>query len=357
MTRVAYDLSILRHPRAGTARYAVELLRAMRAGADHDELIEIPGWPRGPRGSRRWRAANLVSDVGWLTIGANLGAARHRVGAWYSPANTVPLWLPRPSVVTIHDTNFLSGTGHDRAYAAYAEFVYAAAGRRARMVIADSEDARRRIASGLRIPIDRIVVAYPGIDHATPPAAPDAGRREVPGPYVLFVGQTEPHKNVVRLVEAWDRGVPGDLALVIAGPAGRGEAALRDAISSSPARLRIVRLDNVTDARLATLYRDATCLVLPSLAEGFGFPPLEAMRHGVPAAVADATSLPEVTRGAAVTFDPLDPDAIADAIRRIATDAGLRGELVAAGTAVAAGYTWASTARTVWAAIRSAIDG
>ncbi|MFL5679365.1 MAG: glycosyltransferase family 4 protein [Chloroflexota bacterium] len=354
MTRFAYDLSILKHPRAGTARYAVELLAAMRASAGRDELLEVTGWPRGPRGSRRWRAANVASDIGWLTIGANLAAARYRVGVWYSPANTLPLLMPRPAVVTIHDTNFLSVGDHDRAYAAYARHVYAASGQRATAVIADSADARDRISTGLGVPLERIVVAYPGIDHGGGIAAdPVPGVAE---PYVLFVGQTEPHKNVVRLVEAWDRGVPPELRLVIAGPAGRGEDAVRAAIASSPAAGRIDRLDSVTESRLASLYAHATCVVLPSLAEGFGFPPLEAMRHGVPAAVANATSLPEVTRGAAVTFDPYDREAIADAIRRLATDAGLRNDLITAGRAVAASYTWASTAATVWIALREAIE-
>lgn len=354
--RVMYDLSILRHPQAGTARYAMELLHAMQAASGPDILIETAGWPRGPRGTRRWRLANAASDVGWAYVGALATAARQRVDAWYSPANTLPVALPRPRVVTIHDTNFLSPGLHDRSYAAYARLAYRSSGRRAATVIADSHHAGRQLSRDLGIPANRIVVAYPGIDHSTSvqPADPRYG---VARPYALFVGQTEPHKNVVRLIEAWSAGVPADLGLVIAGPPGRDEARIMEAITRSPQRERIARLGAVDEGRLSRLYVDASCFVFPSLAEGFGFPPLEAMGYGIPTAVADAASLPEVTGGAALTFDGRDPAAIADSVRRLMEDEHLRADMAARGREVASRYRWAATADVVWGAIRAATDG
>jgi glycosyltransferase involved in cell wall biosynthesis len=351
--RVMYDLSILRHPHAGTARYAVELLRAMRKTAGFDVLVETAGWPRGPRGSRQWRLANAMVDIGWLSAGALGPAARHRIDAWYSPSNVLPFALPRPRIVTIHDTNFLASDTYDRRYAAYARLAFGASGRRATTVITVSHHASNRLTTELGIPSSRIVVAYPGIDHGTSIAPNEAGhspRR----PYALFVGQTEPHKNLVRLVAAWAVGVPSELGLVVVGPPGRDETRVREAIERSPARARITRLGAVDEGTLASLYRGATCFVFPSLAEGFGLPPLEAMRHGVPTAVADAASLPEVTAGAALTFDPLDPSAIADSVRRLVEDTELRTSLVARGREVAGRYRWDATARIVWQAIREA---
>ena len=361
--RLGYDLSVMRHPPAGTARYATELLRAMAMARPDETIVEATGWPRRSRGGRRWRSLNLASDLGWLTLGANAAAARGRIDAWYSPANVLPLAMPRPMVVTIHDANVLGDGGYDRAYALYARTVHARSGRRASGVIADSDHARTRLIEAYGIEPDRISVAYPGIDHLAIGKGADPHRpgtdEPAPGPaaapYALFVGQTEPHKNLVRLVDAWSRGVPQDLELVIAGPAGRGEQDVAAAIDASPARERIRRVGAVSEARLEGLYAGARCFVFPSLTEGFGLPPLEAMAHGVPTAVADATSLPEVTAGAALTFDPLDAEAIADTVRLVAEDGATRDRLCIDGPRVAARYRWAETAAAVWSVLDRAV--
>ena len=356
--RLAYDLSVLRHPPAGTSRYATQLLAALRTARPDEDIDEARGWPRRSRAGGGWRAVNLASDIGWLTIGANAHAARRRSDVWFSPANVLPLALPRPMVVTIHDANVLSDTGYDRAYATYARLIHARSGRRARSVIADSEHARTHLIDAYGLDPERVVVAYPGVDHRASDATGGAGQAldQASGPYALFVGQTEPHKNVARLVDAWSRGV-GDIGLVIAGPPGRAEGEVMAAIAASPARERIRRVGSVTDGALDGLYSGASCFIFPSLAEGFGLPPLEAMAHGVPTAVASAASLPEVTGGAALIFDPLDPGAMADAVRRMTDDEALRERLAADGRRVAARYRWSATAETVWSVIDGAAGG
>jgi glycosyltransferase involved in cell wall biosynthesis len=347
--RLAFDLSVLRHPPAGTARYAIELHRAMVEQDDGDEIVAANGWPRRPR-APRWRLANLASDLGWLTIGADAVALRRRVDAWYSPSNSLPLALPRPTVVTIHDTTFLSGM-HDRWYARYARLVYGAAGRSADAVIAPSEASRLRLIADLGVHPERVTVAYPGVEHLLSVVPADRDPR-LPSRYALTVCQTEPHKNLPALVAAWATRVPAGLDLVIAGPRGRGEAELAAAIGASPSRDRILRVGRVDDAALARLYRDATCFIFPSLAEGFGLPPLEAMGFGIPTAVADSGSLPEVTGGAALTFDPRDPSVVADVVERLAEDTDLRSDLGRRGLAVAGRYRWNDTARKVWRLVR-----
>jgi glycosyltransferase involved in cell wall biosynthesis len=353
--RVAFDQSILRHPRAGTARYALELRRAMAAQTGDDELVDAPGWPRRSRASG-WRLVNLASDVGWLTLGADVFAARHGIEVWYGPANSLPLALPRPMVVTIHDTNFLRRDIHERAYVAWARRVYGAAARRATTVLAPSRATRDQLVADLGADPARITVANPGLDHLTGVRPTDADPA-TPQRYALVAGQTEPHKNIGALVDAWAGNVPADLHLLIVGPPGRAEADLAAAIAVCPARERIHRLGQVDDARLARLYRDATCFVFPSLAEGFGLPPLEAMAFGIPTAVAAAGSLPEVTDGAALVFDPHDARSIADAVTRVADDAEVRTDLATRGPLVAGRYRWANTATLVWDAIREAARG
>ena len=357
MTRVGVDLSILRHPSSGTSRYATEVLAALPAALTAgSEVVGLAGFPRARWRNPIRRPVNLAGDIAWWTIGSSACAAARRLDVWYSPSNILPLGLPRPKVVTIHDANLLDpGGGYDRGYVRVAAPLFLRSAKAARVVVTDSEFARWVIVDRFDVDPSKVVVAYPGIDH-TSGAAPLPPDPALPGRYALFVGRTEPHKNVRLLVEAWGRGVAEDLHLLVAGTAGGDDVAIRRAIGESPAAERIHLLGAVSEGRLAQLYRDAACFLFPSRMEGFGLPPLEAMRLGVPTAVADATCLPEVTGGAALLFDPDDPDAVVQVI----------GDLLASPTAdrlrregpvVAARYRWAWTAGTIADAIRTAAAG
>jgi glycosyltransferase involved in cell wall biosynthesis len=353
--RVGVDLSILRHPPSGTSRYATEVLAALPAALGAEwEVVGFGGFPRA-----RWRNAirrpvNLAGDLAWWTLGSSVRAAAGRIDAWYSPSNILPLGLPRPKVVTIHDANlFNPHGGYDRGYVKVAAPLFRRSVHAARGVLTDSEFARSAIADRLGLDPSTIAVAYPGIDHtsAAVPLDPDPG---LPGHYALFVGRTEPHKNVRLLVEAWNRGVPEDLHLVVAGAAGGDDEAIRGAVARSPAAGRIHLPGAVSEGRLAQLYRDAACFLFPSRMEGFGLPPLEAMRRGVPTAVAKATCLPEVTAGAALLFDPGDPAAVVAAIVDLLSPA-TADRLRQDGPAVAARYRWDQTAEKIASAIRGAV--
>jgi glycosyltransferase involved in cell wall biosynthesis len=354
---LGFDLAVLRRPNAGTARYATELRAAMDQAAGDDVVVGLDGWRGVDPGGQARRAANLASDLGWLTFGSMIAAVRLGLDAWFGPANVVPLALPRPKVVTILDANvFRVPSDYDRAFVAYAQAMFRQSARRAAAVLTLSEDARHHLIEDLPIEPGRITVAYPGIDHRLADVVPEPTARRATR-YALFVGQTEPHKNVERLVAAWNTTVPRDLDLVIAGPPGRAERAVLDAIAASPGPPRIHRLGSVPEAALAGLYDGASCFVFPSLAEGFGLPPLEAMARGVPTAVAASASLPEVTDGGALIFDPLDVDSIADAVTRLTEDADLRARIADVGRTVAAKYTWARTAATAWRVVRSVVHG
>jgi glycosyltransferase involved in cell wall biosynthesis len=294
------------------------------------------------------RVTNLGLDVGWLTAGALAAAARHRADAWFGPANLLPPTLPRPMVVTIHDLNFLTVPGaYDRGYTRYATRLFQLSARRATRVVTGSQAARDDLVARLDLDPGRVRVVYPGADHltATEPTREDLG---LPGRYALFVGQTEPHKNVGLLLDAWRAGVPADLHLVICGPAGRDDQRLRRLAQAPDLRTRVHFTGRLDDAALARAYHEAQLFVFPSLAEGFGFPPLEAMARGIPTAVSNAGALPEVTAGGAELFDPFDADALAGLVTRLAGDSSLRSRLLAKGRKVAAKYTWAATAAALW---------
>jgi glycosyltransferase involved in cell wall biosynthesis len=160
--------------------------------------------------------------------------------------------------------------------------------------------------------------------------------------YCLAIGTAEPRKDLPGLVRAFDAVAEhqADVALVLAGPPGWGEQTLDAAIARATARARIVRTGWVTQPDLAALLARASVLAYPSLYEGFGFPPLQAMRAGVPVVATRAGSLPEVLGDAAVLVEPGDHDGLVEALARCLDDEAERHRLITAGTAWSARYSW-----------------
>ncbi len=196
------------------------------------------------------------------------------------------------------------------------------------------------------VPASRVTRVYAGL---LPSGAGDAalGRRLAGGArYVLALGAIDPRKNLVRLVEAFDRvaAVDSDLVLVVAGPDGAGSRALDAAIAMARVGERIRRIGYVGDLERRALLAGATVLAYPSITEGFGHPPLEAMQVGVPVVASSGGALPEVLGDAALLPDPTDVGAIADALAQVLRDEGLRRSLEAAGHERVARYGWTSGA-------------
>jgi glycosyltransferase involved in cell wall biosynthesis len=193
-----------------------------------------------------------------------------------------------------------------------------------------------------RLDADRVVRIGPGLG---PPPDGDAARgAELAGAgrYVLAVGTVEPRKNFPVLVAAFDQvaAADPDVHLVVAGPDGWGVDAFTTAVDAAHHRDRIRRLGWVDDRTRDDLLAGATVLAYPSVYEGFGFPPLEAMQAGVPVVASNAGSLPEVLGDAALLPEPGDVDAVAAALARVLADDELRADLVARGSARVGRYRW-----------------
>ena len=219
-------------------------------------------------------------------------------------------------------------------------WAYDGAAREADLVLTISEHARRGIVEHLGVAAERVWSIPLGVDHerfsvaggGPPPAL------GLPARYVLYPANMWPHKNHARLLDAFASVDDDELWLVLTGQAYGNERLL-----AGHARVR--HLGHVPGGDLAGLYRGATAVVFPSLFEGFGLPPLEAMACGVPVAASSRGALAEVCGDAALLFDPEDRDAIADAIGRVTREEPLRARLRAAGPGRAAGFTWAAAAR------------
>jgi glycosyltransferase involved in cell wall biosynthesis len=226
-----------------------------------------------------------------------------------------------------------------------------------------------RLAACLGVAPERLDVIHPGADHlqAVSPSATVLQQHGLqPGRYFLAVGSLNPNKNLAALVQAFAGLPPGlGLQLVLAGggdPRVFARGALPAAFAAAPARAgaapTVVHVGPVGDAELKALYSRALALVFPSLYEGFGLPPLEAMACGCPVAASTAASLPEACGDAALYFDPHDGAAITHALLRLATEPALRDRLRHAGTAQAARHRWhMPAARLVQALQRHALPG
>jgi glycosyltransferase involved in cell wall biosynthesis len=336
---------------ASMERYARALAAALNApGFDcRPELFPPPGFPAGPFHWRKY--------VSYQTAARRWGRASdvcHVVDHGYGHL----IWsLPRGrSVVTVHDmgplwkgrSRFAGREGGPGASAAFWYSVQAI--KRAARIAAVSESARSDLLEYTDWPPERVTVIHSGVDGRFRPPADAlaqeaalrklglAGRR-----FVLHVGASSARKNLAVVLRALPKLDP-ELSLIKAG------APLEPPEKELAARLglggRVSEIGPVDDGLLPALYAAAEALVFPSLYEGFGWPPLEAMACGTPAAISGIPALREIAGpGAAVVENPDDPEEFAAAVRRCLRGSAGREELVARGRARAAEFTWEKTAR------------
>lgn len=348
----------------GIGRYAIELLRALAALPHGPEVVLLTTEREDQYGL--WtlfehhalpgcRLLPALMSIGNILI--SQAAQHYRLDIIHDPNGIAPfLWSDHGArrIVTIHDAfAFVVPQAHNRLDNWRYRFMLPYALRRADAVFTISERSRQDIKQYLAVPNAKLHIITYGIQSSFKPVTDADVRRStlsrygIKQPYLLYVGGINARKNIARLFEAFARvhECHPELTLVIGGQ----KQWQTDEIYTT---FRYLNLDNevhftgyVEHSDLPALYSAAEAFVFPSLYEGFGLPPLEAMACGTPVVTSNISSLPEVVGDAALTVDPYDVGALARAIERTLTDEALRKDLRRRGPARSAQFTWEQTAR------------
>lgn len=380
--RVALDGQPLLTPLAGVGHYTRQLIHALaRVDASHHYYVVAP---RPLRALTRRRVPlvefpepNVESIIPgwWATMRARVERRRGRSpemsrGAdppgdvFHATNHMFPFRLRTArTVLTIHDlTLLLFPEWHPADRLAMMGRALAPSATRADCIVTPSQFTRNDVLKLLPVKPERVVVIPEGIDPTfKPQPAAEVATRLAPlglraGDYLLFLGTIEPRKNLARLLQAVELAGPKIGPLVLAGGRGWNNATIRDAIARLARDGRVRDLGYVLDDLRPVLQAGARAFVYPSLYEGFGLPPLEAMACGTPVLTSNVSALPEVMGDAALYVDPEDVSALAAALTRLWDDESLRADLRARGLARAQEFSWDRTARLTIDVYRSVLE-
>lgn len=316
--------------------------------APHARLVRVSSRIRPEHGS-----AGHLARLLWTQTALRAHVRRMRSRALLNLMPEGLLASPVPQVTVIYDVLPLHYPEEYPRQQYYFRHYVPAVLAASRRIIACSESTRRDIVRFFpRVPADRVAVVALGYDARR--FSPGDAVPDVAPPYALYVGNVMPHKNLLRLVEAFamQRGRP-DARLVLRGSGRRDHVdALRARIGALGLASRVDWMPYAEGAALPALYRRARMVLLPSLYEGFGLTALEAMASGTPVITSAVSSMPEVVGDAAVLVDPFDTAALADAMSRLFTDDDLAADLRSRGRSRAKLFSWERTGRAVQAALR-----
>ncbi|HEV2199787.1 MAG TPA: glycosyltransferase family 1 protein [Bryobacteraceae bacterium] len=334
----------------GTEIYLRELLAALAAIDSGNEYFVFTNLETGQdltpkRANFQWKpqavhAKFRPARMAWEQTILPLEASRFKLDVLFNPGFTSPILAPCPCVTVFHDLQHKRHPEYFRWFdLPFWRFFLWASVQRAARIVAVSEATRADLLYFYRVPELRIHVVHHGVD----PALLDL-HRERPERFVLCVSTLHPHKNIDRLIRAYAR-EKRDYSLALAGMRGFHAEAIDRLIDELGVRDRVTLTGWISRPELYDLYDRALACIYPSTFEGFGMPVLEAMAAGVPVACSDTPPLREVAGDTALYFDPLDEDALASALTRIAYDGPLRAKLSRIGRERARGFAWERAAR------------
>ncbi len=303
----------------------------------------------------RWNTDRPALRILWEQLALPLAARRVQADVLHATAFVAPIAPQRPTVITIYDVSFALFPQFFRGF----NQTYLRAGtrwsaRQARRIIVISECARRDVHRLYNVPLDRIDVAYPGVDETFGRAEPERVQefrrsKNLPDKFLLYLGTLEPRKNLAMLVRAFAqlKHECPEAVLVLAGGLGWLADDVFAAIEACGVKDSVWLPGYIAAEEKALWYAAATAFVFPSRYEGFGMPPLEAMACGAPVITSNAASLPEAVGEAGLMLAPDDVGGWTAALKRIWSDAPYRTELADRGARQAQQFTWQATSRQI----------
>jgi glycosyltransferase involved in cell wall biosynthesis len=345
---VGFDVTHAQLNRTGLGRYPSELVGALRQ-RKNVQLITASA-AGGSRAAPARIARGLLREGLYYPAGLARAVARGGAQLLHTPTPAPVRGGGLPLVVTVHDLLplrhphlfTLQTRAHTRLYAPFV--------RRAQRVITPSSYTREQVIELLCVAPERVIAIAEGCDARF--AAHEADREllraevGVKGPYVLIVGTLEPRKNLTTALRVFERvaGAVDAVELVIVGGSGWRNREFESELERAGVARKVRLPGFVPDELLAELYAGAACFLYPSLGEGFGLPPLEAMAAGAPVVISEAPALLEVTGEAALSAGALDVEALAAHVVAVLEDPELAARLRAAGIERARSFTWDAAA-------------
>ena len=310
--------------------------------------------PKGTVPKEKWNHIEFVA-VGFLSGHAweQFELPRYASDGWLLTLSGAPSLFHSRHIFTIHDTAIYDmPNGYSSLYRTYYRTLYRLCVNRAKAIFTVSQFSRNRIAAIFSNISERIRVTPNGADHSSLPVkSRDEGlddRKVEESPYILAVSSLAPNKNFEIIMKFSEIIDDSNLRIVVVGNS-NPKVFGKPGVSSS----RIDWRGYVSDEELDQLYRHAACFVFPSFYEGFGLPPIEAMRHGCPVIASNAASIPEVCGDAALYFNPYSAEELLSQIARVLHEPGLSDDLRKKGEQQAKKYTWNQAAQTILNSITS----
>ena len=357
--RIAIDGLPLCQPLTGVGHYTLELARHLALSNPEDQISIVSprrflDAPKEPANLRCVRPTINPMLRSWWQSNLTRYLRQQSIDIFHGTNFELPANPPCATVVTIHDLSTLIYPQlHEQKNVARAKRRLPGTAAAATLIVTPTEAIRREVHEHLHIPLDRIIaVAEAARDCLRPLAISETAitrrRLGIGDEFILYVGTVEPRKNLQSLVRAFEEIQNGhqQLQLVIAGKTGWMVEDLFKYVNRSSARDRIVFTGYLSDEELRALYSSCTLFTYPSIYEGFGLPPLEAMACGAPVVAGRIPSISEVVGNSACLVDP-EPSLLSGAIRELLANPSARQELAEKGRRRATEFSWVRTAETM----------
>lgn len=349
--------------RVGVSVYTLNLLKYFnkRANGELKFKIYLRFEPREdmPRENANFKYEIVPGSFLWSQIFLPYRLfTRKGIDVFFSPAHYLPRFCPVPTVVTIHDLSYLYFPKDFLKKDLYqltswTKYSVDSASR----IIAVSETTKKDIIKSYKIPSQKIKVVYNGYEKKRLLSESKLRLLESNHQYILYVGTLQPRKNIDTLIKAFYKFTHDYPAfkLVIAGKKGWLYNDIFDLVTDLGLEDDVYFTDYISDNQLIFLYKNAFCFVMPSLYEGFGIPPLEAMSFGCPVISSKTSSLPEVSGDAALYFDPKNSFDLFEKLKKLKENPDLRKSLIKKGATRIKQFSWENCADTTLSLIKSVV--